>query len=300
MKVTIVGLGLIGGSIARDLRKKRLATELIGVDALKENADKSKALGHVDRLASLEAGSGEADLVVLAVPVTAIESTLPKVLDHIQKDAVVVDTGSTKGTICSRAGEHPRRDRFVAAHPIAGTENSGPEAALEGLFINKINIVCERERSAPDALDRAGQLFRALEMETVHMDPKEHDKHVAYVSHLSHLSSFLLGQTVLDIERNEKSIVALAGSGFASTVRLAKSSPDMWAPIFKQNAQYLKQALREYIAHLQKFQEYLEAGDELKMHQVMHKANDIRRVLEGIESKNNKSLKSKTLTTENK
>lgn len=298
MKVTIVGLGLIGGSIARDLRKKGLAAELIGVDASKENAARSMALGHVDRLAALEAGSGEADLVVLAVPVTAIESMLPKVLNHIQEDAVVVDTGSTKETICSTVSAHPRRDRFVAAHPIAGTENSGPEAALEGLFNNKINIVCEKERSAPDALDRAGQLFHALEMDTVYMDPKEHDKHVAYVSHLSHLSSFLLGQTVLDIERNEKSIVALAGSGFASTVRLAKSSPDMWAPIFKQNARYLKQALKEYIAHLQKFQEYLEAGDEAKMHEVMQKANDIRRVLEGIEFKNHNTLKSKTLTIE--
>src|SRR5690606_5660544 len=175
--------------------------------------------------------------------------------------------------------------RFVAAHPIAGTENSGPDAAISGLFAGKVNIICEPERSGQKAMEVARLVFDTLQMKTTFMDPDEHDKHVAYVSHLSHVSSFLLGQTVLDIEKDEKNIFNLAGSGFASTVRLAKSSPDMWAPIFEQNAEYLSQALLEYIMHLQKFQYHLMKRDVKELHRIMTGANHIRKVLEGIELK---------------
>lgn len=285
MKTTIIGLGLIGGSIAIDSRKAGIATMLTGIDADPQNALKALELGIVDRLGSKEESLATADLVVLAVPVSALGKLLPGILDSIGTDTVVIDTGSTKRVICSAVANHPKRGQFVASHPIAGTENSGPEAAFAGLFQKKTNIICERGKSAKTALAVAHKLFTALGMTTIFMEPEEHDKHVAYVSHLSHVSAFLLGQTVLDIERDEKNIFALAGSGFASTVRLAKSSPDMWAPIFEQNAEYLSQALLEYIMHLQKFQYYLMKRDVKELHRTMTEANRIRDILNGIEHK---------------
>jgi prephenate dehydrogenase len=205
---------------------------------------------------------------------------LPSVLDAIKKDAVVIDTGSTKSAICKAVARHPKRDQLVAAHPIAGTENSGPTAAFSGLFAGKTNIICEQEKSSPRAIAIAQKVFDALGMNTIFMEAEEHDRHVAYVSHLSHVSSFLLGQTVLDMEKDEKNIFNLAGSGFASTVRLAKSSPEMWAPIFEQNSEYLGQALAEYIMHLQRFHYHLMKHDTKEMHRIMSTANEIRRVLD--------------------
>jgi prephenate dehydrogenase len=293
MNVTIIGLGLIGGSIAIDLRKAGIATVLTGVDRIAENAETAIALGLVDKVESLEKALPVADLVVLAIPVNALAQLLPSVLDSISPGAVVIDAGSTKSLICRAVAGHSRRSQFVAAHPIAGTENSGPTAALTGLFRNKTNIICERERSSEAALAVATRVFEALGLNTIYMEPEEHDKHVAYVSHLSHVSSFLLGQTVLDIEKDEKNIFALAGSGFASTVRLAKSSPAMWAPIFEQNLEYLSQALQEYIMHLQRFHYLLLKHDTQELYRIMSGANEIRRVLEGIE------LKQRTATPEN-
>ena len=223
-----------------------------------------------------------ADLVILAIPVNTLGALLPSILDTIRDNAVVIDAGSTKGHICRVVSGHPRRSQFVAAHPLAGTENSGPTAAFAGLFVGKTNIICERERSSEHALAVADKLFNALGMKTTYMEPDEHDRHVAYVSHLSHVSAFLLGHTVLDIEKDEKQIFDLAGSGFASTVRLAKSSPDMWAPIFEQNMEYLSQALMEYIMHLQRFHYHLMKKDTKEIHKIMSKANDIRRILDGI------------------
>lgn len=291
MNVTIIGLGLIGGSMALDLRKAGVATTLTGVDGIAAHGVKAIDLGLVDTVESIEKALPTADVVLLAIPVNALGQLLPSVLDAISPQAVVIDAGSTKGLICRAVAGHNRRSQFVAAHPIAGTENSGPEAALAGLFRNKTNIICERERSSEAALAVALRVFDALGMNTIYMEPEEHDKHVAYVSHLSHVSSFLLGQTVLDIEKDEKNIFALAGSGFASTVRLAKSSPAMWAPIFEQNLEYLSQALQEYIMHLQKFHYLLLKHDTQELHRIMSNANEIRRVLEGIE------LKQRTATT---
>lgn len=285
MKVTVIGLGLIGGSIALDLRKTGIATELVGIDQNSDNASKAVKLGLVDKVLSEEKAIQQADLIVVAIPVNAVCQLLPSILDTIHSKAVVIDAGSTKGMICKTVATHPRRSQFVAAHPIAGTENSGPEAAFHGLFRNKTNIICEKDRSADAALVLAERVFTALGMNTIFMEAEEHDKHVAYVSHLSHVSSFLLGQTVLDIEKDEKNIFALAGSGFASTVRLAKSSPDMWAPIFEQNLEYLSQALLEYIMHLQRFHYHLLKKDTNELRRIMSKSNEIRRVLEGIELK---------------
>jgi prephenate dehydrogenase len=234
MKTTIVGLGLIGGSVALGLRRAGIATELIGVDANAANGLKAVELGLVDNILPEDKALSSADLIVLSIPVNALNAFLPIVLDLIKKDAVVIDAGSTKTSICKSVANHPKRNQFVAAHPIAGTENSGPTAAFDGLFKGKTNIICEAGKSSVEALKIAMKVFDALELNTIFMEADEHDKHVAYVSHLSHVSSFLLGQTVLDIEKDEKNIFDLAGSGFASTVRLAKSSPDMWAPILNK------------------------------------------------------------------
>src|SRR5690606_409439 len=237
-KTTVIGLGLIGGCMAIDLRRGALATHLTGVDNNPDHAEVALKLGLVDEILPLEEAVPGADLVIVSIPVGAIQQSLPTILDLIQDTAVVIDAGSTKSLICEAVKNHPKRKQFVAAHPIAGTENSGPTAAFEGLFKNKMNIICEREKSGEEALITAERVFGILGMRTTFMDSREHDKHAAYVSHLSHVSSFLLGQTVLDIEKDEKNIFTLAGSGFASTVRLAKSSPDMWAPIFVQNSGY--------------------------------------------------------------
>jgi prephenate dehydrogenase len=288
MKTTIIGLGLIGGSIAIDLRKSGLTTELVGIDLNPEHAAKAVELGLVDKIESEDKAISSSDLIILAIPVSALSQLIPSILDGVKKSAVVIDTGSTKASICRAVPHHAQRAQFVAAHQIAGTENSGPEAAFSGLFRDKTNIICEKEKSSDHALALAEKVFKALGMNTIFMEPEEHDKHVAYVSHLSHVSSFLLGQTVLDIERDEKNIFALAGSGFSSTVRLAKSSPDMWAPIFEQNAEYLSQALLEYIMHLQKFQYHLMKRDGKELHRIMKDANHIREVLNGIELKQTK------------
>lgn len=284
MKATIIGLGLIGGSMAIDLRKAGFFQHFTGVDHNEDHARRAKELGIVDETRPLIEAVRNADFIILAIPVSAIRPVLLSVMDAMEDHTVVVDTGSTKAQICKAVQQHPRRGQFVAAHPISGTENSGPDAAFSGLFLQKTNIICEQSRSSEKALALAKEVFSTLGMRTIYMEPVEHDKHVAYVSHLSHVSSFLLGQTVLDIEKDEKNIFNLAGSGFASTVRLAKSSPDMWAPIFEQNAEYLSQALLEYIMHLQKFQYYLMKRDVKELHRIMTDANHIRDVLKGIET----------------
>ncbi|MBC3538592.1 prephenate dehydrogenase [Rufibacter sediminis] len=280
--ITIIGTGLIGGSAAIDIRKAGFASELIGVDQNPENAAQAVEIGLVDRVLSLPEAAAISDLILVAIPVTAIQKMLPSLLDLVPPQTVVIDLGSTKSLLCEAVKAHPNRAQYVAAHPISGTENSGPTAALEGLYQGKMNIICEKELSSERALSAAEELFNILGMKTIYMQPEEHDKHVAYVSHLSHVSSFLLGLTVLDVEKDERNIFALAGSGFASTVRLAKSSPDMWAPIFEQNAHFLSHALAEYIKHLQQFHQCLLNGETNQLYQMMQQANQIRPVLDGI------------------
>ncbi|TPE44227.1 prephenate dehydrogenase [Pontibacter mangrovi] len=279
--VTIVGLGLIGGSAARDLRRENVATSIIGVDQNPAHAGAALALGLVDEVLPLQEAVEKADVVLLAVPVNAIGALLRPVLDLLPEHATLIDFGSTKSALCGQVRQHPKRGQYVAAHPIAGTENSGPAAALEHLYKGKTNIVCEREASSGEALATAMALFEALGLQTVFMDAETHDKQLAYISHLSHVSSFVLSMTVLDAEKAEKDIFALAGSGFASTVRLAKSSPAMWAPIFEQNSAYLGQAIEEYITILKQFQEHLQSGNTAILYQMMEQANKIRPVLEG-------------------
>lgn len=298
MKVTIIGLGLIGGSIAIDLRKRGIATQLIGVDQNEDHVSEALRLGIVDEVKGIKEAVENTDLIILSIPVNAMIGMIGDLLSRVNPGVTIIDMGSTKSAICNAIRTHKNRSQFVAAHPIAGTENSGPGAALLGLFNNKTMIVCEKECSSDNALSVADKVFKALSVKTIFMKPLDHDRHVAYVSHLSHVSSFLLGKTVMDIEKDEKNIFDLAGSGFASTVRLAKSSPDMWAPIFEQNAEYLSQALQEYIMHLQRFHYYLMKKDSKEIHHIMTEANEIRRVLSGIELKNEKENKVELLIEE--
>lgn len=295
MNICIVGLGLIGGSAGLDLKGKPGITRRTGVDLHAENAAQALTLDLVDAVEEEGEALAAADVVLLAIPVNAIKALLPQILDVVKSTAVIIDMGSTKVAICKAVDGHPNRGNFVAAHPVAGTENSGPQAAITGLFRDKMNIICEREKSSQAALAVAENIFMLLGMKTIFMAPEEHDKHVAYVSHLSHVSSFLLSQTVLDMEKDEKHIFNLAGSGFASTVRLAKSSPDMWTPIVEQNAEYLGQALTEYIMHLQRFQYHLMKRNTKAIRSALEEANQIRRVLDARERPETKE--SSTLVT---
>jgi len=279
MKIAVIGLGLIGGSIAKDL-KAQINVEVIGVDSSKEHCEKAMELGLVHRVASVGEVVMEMDAIILATPVTVIESLLPQVLNLIKEDAVVIDVGSTKSDICKVVKTHKRRNRFVAAHPLAGTEFSGPEASLKGLFVGAKNIICEKEKVDKDALDKALLIFESLGMLNQFMAPEEHDRHLAYVSHLSHVTSFTLGLTVLEIEKDEDQIFNLASTGFRSTSRLAKSNPKTWSAIFGKNRKYIGEALSGYIATLEKFREAIEENNEAKMETLMQEANRIKRILE--------------------
>ena len=278
MKITVIGLGLIGGSIAKDL-KSQLNVKVYGVDA--SESHQKLALDHalVHEIISLDEGLKLADIVILAIPVDKIEGILPNILDQIDQKTTVIDVGSTKSDICNAISFHPRRSRFVAAHPLAGTEFSGPTAALKGLFQNKKNIITEPEKSDVDALESALKVFESLGMVTSFMTAEEHDKHLAYVSHLSHVSSFMLGLTVLDIEKDEKQIFDLASTGFESTVRLAKSNPKTWSAIFGKNKKYLLEALDSYIVHLENFRHHISENNTEETEKLMRKSNDIKRIL---------------------
>ncbi len=276
--ITVVGLGLIGGSLALSLKSKGFAGNIIGVDNNPEHQTEALKLNLIDECLPLDKAIANSNLILVAIPVNAIKGVLPHIMDQID-DQIVIDFGSTKKAICESVANHPKRAQFVAAHPMAGTENTGPSAAIPDLYDGKVNIICEKDLSDTSALAVAHELFNTLSMRIIYMDPGEHDKHIAYVSHLSHISSFMLGMTVLDIEKDEKNIFNMAGSGFQSTVRLAMSSPEMWAPIFSQNANNVKTALDEYIRYLEVFRKALEEGDTEKMLNLMHNANDIRRVL---------------------
>ncbi|MDB2494123.1 prephenate dehydrogenase, partial [Flavobacteriaceae bacterium] len=233
-QVSIIGVGLIGGSFALDLKHFIPEVHITGIDQNETHLTEAISLGIVDQIGSMNSLK-TADLVVLAIPVNAALKILPQVLNLISDQAVVIDMGSTKEAICKAVSTHPRRAQFLATHPIAGTEFSGPSAAINGLFKNKTNIICEVEKTLPNLGESVLSVFKTMGMHLRFMAAKDHDKHIAYVSHLSHISSFMLGKTVIEKEKNERNIFDMAGSGFESTVRLAKSSPDMWTPIFEQN-----------------------------------------------------------------
>ncbi len=278
INVSIIGLGLIGGSIAKDLITQ-LNINVIGVDNNKAHCKLAQELKLVNEVQPLSIAIQKSDFIIIAIPVDAIEDLLPSILDHINNEQIVIDVGSTKTAICKAVENHPNRKRFVAAHPLAGTEFSGPEAALTGLFRGNKCIICDQEQSSEDAVESTAKLFNSIGMEMHYQSSVSHDKHLAYVSHLSHITSFTLSLTVQDIMKDESQILNLASTGFASTVRLAKSSPQTWRPIFSKNKQHLSLAIDEYIRHLETFKQSLETDNEGKSEELMTQANKIKTLL---------------------
>ena len=281
MKVFVIGIGLIGGSLVLDIKKKYSEAVIYGIDAKESHLDKALEIGVIEHKAKLE-DVQNADVVIVSIPVDAQLTVIPKVLDLVSDDALVMDVGSTKEDICLAVSEHPKRRNDLAMHPIAGTEFSGPTAAHNGLFDQKTNIICEVEKTAFKLQEIALDIFSKLGMRIRYMDAKSHDKHIAYVSHLSHISAFMLGKTVIEKEKNERDIFDMAGSGFASTVRLAKSSPAMWAPIFEQNKTNVIETLDEYINNLQQFKELMMQNDFTEIYNEMESTNHIKQILNGI------------------
>ncbi|RXK80562.1 prephenate dehydrogenase [Filimonas effusa] len=279
MVVTVAGIGLIGGSMALALKDKGFATELIGVDLNEEHTKKALELGLVDKIATLEEAVAQSDLIILAVPVSAVLQLLPKVLNLVNDKQVIMDVGSTKLGVVELAAAHPRKGRVVATHPMWGTEFSGPEAAVRNAFAGKATVICNKEQCDADAFELVEQLYHLLGMRLLYMNAEDHDVHVAYISHISHITSFALANTVLEKEKEEDAIFELASGGFESTVRLAKSNAQMWVPIFKQNRDNVLDVLNEHIAQLRKFKACLEKENYEYLQELIENANKIRKVL---------------------
>ena len=280
--IYIVGIGLIGGSIAKDVKQTNPEVIIHGIDNNEKHLNEALTLQIIDKKADFK-DLENAKFIILSTPVNIAVKLLPEILDIIPDNALVMDAGSTKSDICKEVRNHPKRRNFLATHPIAGTEFSGPKAAMLGLFKNKTNIICEIEKTAFKLQEQALTIFQIMGMRIRYMNPEAHDKHIAYMSHLSHISSFMLGKTVIEKEKNERDIFDMAGSGFASTVRLAKSSPAMWTPIFKQNKENVIETLEEYIQNLTHFKERMKADDFETIFNEMENTNHIKDILNGIE-----------------
>ena len=279
--IYMIGVGLIGGSFAIDIKKHNPEAIIHGISRKDETLNKALELKLIDKKATLD-DLENADLVIVSIPVDATVKLLPTILDKISENGLVVDAGSTKEAICKVVEHHPKRRNFLACHPIAGTEKSGPTAAISGLYKGKTNIICEVEKTTFKLQEKALKLFTDIGMRIRYMDPVSHDKHIAYVSHLSHISAFMLGKTVINKEKNERDIFDMAGSGFESTVRLAKSSPAMWTPIFKQNKENILETLEEYISNLQHFKELMQQDNFSEIFNEMENTNYIKQILNGI------------------
>ena len=278
MKIAVVGIGLIGGSLAISLKENGFAEEIIGVDIRQENLDKAIRRRLIDRDMSLEAAIKEVDIIILSTPVDVMLKLLPTILDQVE-DQVVMDVGSTKISILNKVADHSKRGRFVATHPMAGTEYSGPEAAIPNLFDHKCTVLCDIEQSDADAVEQIKKLYESIPMGIVYLDAQAHVIHTAYVSHISHISSFALALTVLSKEKDEDRIFELASGGFGSTVRLAKSSPDMWIPIFRQNRDNVLDVLDEHINQLARFRSLLIKKDFEKFYELILESNKIKKIL---------------------
>ena len=275
----IVGIGLIGGSLALALKRLGLADRVWGVESSEQHAARALELGLVDEIVSLDKASTEARLIAVATPVDTVPTIVTKLLNKASADQVIIDVGSTKQELCELVSMHRQRGRFVATHPMWGTEHSGPEAAQKEAFAGRAVVVCERERSDADAVELVEDMYRALGMKLIYMGAEEHDLHTAYVSHISHITSFALALTVLEKEREEEHIFDLAGGGFESTVRLAKSSADTWIPILLENKYNVLDVLREHIHQLQILRRMIERDDKQGLRESMNKANTIKRIL---------------------
>ena len=285
-KICIIGLGLIGGSFGLSLSKLETVGTIYGVDLSKKHCKEAIDLGLVNEICGLETGIRSSDVVIIATPVNIIKNQLPEVLDYVTNQAVF-DVGSTKKTIIDSVENHPKRKRFVPCHPMSGTEFSGPTAALVDLYLDKYNVICNPDESDEDALVIVEELLQAIGMHLIYQDAAEHDVHVAYVSHISHISAFALALTVLNKEESEEQIFQLAGGGFRSSVRLAKSNPLTWAPIFEQNRDAVMDVLDEHITVLSKFRSLIIKKDFDQFSELMTEANQIKRILNKDNHKSN-------------
>ena len=280
MIITIIGIGLIGGSMALDLKNRRFAEKIIGVDRNLNHQNVAMLSKIVDEIDELEPAVRKADLIILATPIDAIQRLLPEILFlTLGTGKVVTDAGSTKAGICRLVENHPNRAQYVASHPMAGTEYSGPMAAVSRLFDYKNAIICDKEKSSKSALKLVKRMYDILNMKLIYMNSKQHDVSAAYVSHMSHISSFVLSLAVLEKEKNEKRILNLASGGFASTVRLAKSSAEMWVPVFEQNSTYILEVIDTYLDKLNTFKKAIEANDSEKLKELITGANHIQKIL---------------------
>ena len=281
----LIGTGLIGGSMSKDLRNIFDNIQIHGIDKNEINVKHAKNIGLIDNIDSLD-NLYSADRVILSVPVSESLKVLPFILDNLNKDALVWDVGSTKLSLCNSVENHSNRDQFLATHPIAGNELSGPEASIENLFKGKIQIICESNKTRSDLLQWAESIFNLMGMKIRYMNPEEHDKKMAIVSHLSHISSFMLGKTVMESEKNNQNILDFAGSGFESTVRLAKSSPEMWSSIFKDNRKNILKILKAYIDNLKQFELKIKNENYIDLKDQMIKTNKLKKILDTIKPKN--------------
>ncbi len=279
MKIAIIGIGLIGGSMALKLKQKQFATKVYGVDFNEQHLTDAKKLKIIDKISDLENAVQNSNVIIIAIPVDGTKKILSKILDLITDKQTVLDVGSTKSGIIKSIERHPKRNRFVATHPMWGTENSGPEYATLDAFKERAAVICDAENSAKDALELAQKLYENLEMNLLYMNSEDHDIHTAYISHISHITSYALANTVLEKEKEEDTIFQLASSGFSSTVRLAKSHPEMWVPIFKQNKENVLDVLNEHITQLRKFKSALEKENYDYLEELILNANKIRGIL---------------------
>jgi prephenate dehydrogenase len=278
-KVTIVGVGLIGGSLALALKEKGFAKKVIGVGRPQGSIEKALQLGLIDEILPLEEAVKQSDFIYVSIPVDVTVGVTLQIMNIINEHQIVADGGSTKFALCDALKEHPMRKQFVATHPMWGTEYSGPEAAVKGAFEGRACVICEKEKSDATAVTKVEKIYKDLGMHIVYMDPYNHDIHAAYVSHISHITSFALANTVLEKEKEEDAIFELAGGGFESTVRLAKSNPAMWAPIFMQNRENVLDVLNEHISQLRKFKASLEKENLEYLTELMTNANKINRII---------------------
>lgn len=277
-RIAIIGVGLIGGSLAIQLHEKKISSRLIGVESNKEHAQKALESELVDEIMSLDDAINNSDVIVLAIPVDKMVALLPEVLNKIDQQ-IIIDLGSAKAQLITALKDHPKRKRYVATHPMWGTEYSGPQAAVKGAFENKAVIICNADESDADALEWTKAMYRKIGMHLLEMDAADHDLHAAYVSHISHITSFALANTVLEKEKEDQAIFELASAGFESTVRLAKSNPAMWAPIFLQNRENVLDVLNEHIAQLLRFKESIEKKDEKNLQKLIEEANKIKKII---------------------
>jgi len=277
-KIAIVGVGLIGGSLAIQLHEKKISSKLIGVENNKDHATKAVELELVDETMPLNDAIKQCDVIILAIPVDSLVTLLPSVMDKVDKQ-IVIDLGSTKSQLIQAVKDHPKRGRYVATHPMWGTEYSGPQAAVRGAYENKAVIICNANESDADALEWTKAMYRKIGMHLLEMEAKAHDLHAAYVSHISHITSFALANTVLEKEKEQQAIFELASAGFESTVRLAKSNPAMWVPIFMQNRENVLDVLNEHIEQLKKFKDSIEKRNDENLKGLIEDANKIRRII---------------------